>query len=162
MSNMKFDALTHSGISIGERVSIPDGLIPEDANVEMEAKKAAAITRPMVRQTKKSCSGWWAVTSKNSEALALLSACAVREKAQQILALARDDGLTHFRLDLARLPAVAALVAEVTRQAYPTLDVPSMRAGGISCMRDWIAGRCLMRKRAGRTPPNALVRLSIS
>lgn len=41
MSNMKFDALTNSGISIGERVPIPDGLIPDDANVEMEAKKAA-------------------------------------------------------------------------------------------------------------------------
>jgi GTP cyclohydrolase II len=41
MSNLKFDALTRQGIDIGERVPIPDGLIPEDANVEMMAKKAA-------------------------------------------------------------------------------------------------------------------------
>ncbi|TFH40638.1 MAG: GTP cyclohydrolase II [Lysobacterales bacterium] len=41
MSNMKFDALTRQGIEVGERVAIPDGLIPEDANVEMMAKKAA-------------------------------------------------------------------------------------------------------------------------
>ena len=41
MSNMKFDALASSGIEIGERVSIPDELIPDDAKVEMEAKKAA-------------------------------------------------------------------------------------------------------------------------
>ncbi len=61
---------------------------------------------------------------KLSEAMALLSASAVRKKAQQILALAKNDGLTHFRLDLTRLPALAGLVAEVTRQAYPTLDVP--------------------------------------
>ena len=41
MSNMKHDALTSSGIEIGERVPIPDELIPDDAKVEMEAKKAA-------------------------------------------------------------------------------------------------------------------------
>ncbi len=41
MSNMKHDALTRQGIDIGESVAIPDGLIPEDANVEMTAKKAA-------------------------------------------------------------------------------------------------------------------------
>ena len=41
MSNMKYDALAGSGIEIGERVPIPDGLVPDDASVEMEAKKAA-------------------------------------------------------------------------------------------------------------------------
>jgi GTP cyclohydrolase II len=41
MSNMKFDALAAGGIEIGERVPIPDWLVPHDASVEMEAKKAA-------------------------------------------------------------------------------------------------------------------------
>ena len=41
MSNMKFDALTRAGISVDERVSIPEDMIPEDAHVEMDAKKAA-------------------------------------------------------------------------------------------------------------------------
>jgi GTP cyclohydrolase II len=41
MSDMKFDALTRQGIEIGERVPIPDELIPADARVEMDAKKAA-------------------------------------------------------------------------------------------------------------------------
>jgi GTP cyclohydrolase II len=41
MSDMKYDAITGQGIDIGERVTIPDGLIPGDANVEMDAKKAA-------------------------------------------------------------------------------------------------------------------------
>ena len=41
MSNMKHDALVRQGIEIVERVPIPDALIPEDARVEMEAKKAA-------------------------------------------------------------------------------------------------------------------------
>ncbi len=41
MSNMKYDAITGSGIEVINRVSIPDELIPEDAQVEIEAKKAA-------------------------------------------------------------------------------------------------------------------------
>jgi GTP cyclohydrolase II len=41
MSNVKFDALTHAGIQIGERVKIPDELVPADAKVEIEAKIAA-------------------------------------------------------------------------------------------------------------------------
>ncbi len=41
MSNMKFDAITRSGIEVGTRVEIPPELIPDDAKVEMDAKKAA-------------------------------------------------------------------------------------------------------------------------
>ncbi len=41
MSNMKHDAIVRQGVAIGERVPIPDDLIPDDAQVEMEAKKAA-------------------------------------------------------------------------------------------------------------------------
>lgn len=41
MSNMKYDAIVGSGIEVVNRISIPDWLIPEDAQVEMEAKKAA-------------------------------------------------------------------------------------------------------------------------
>ncbi len=46
MSDMKYDALTGSGIEIGERVPIPDHLVPPDASVEMEAKKAAGYFTP--------------------------------------------------------------------------------------------------------------------
>ena len=46
MSNKKHDALTESGIEIGERVPIPDYLVPPDASVEMEAKKAAGYFTP--------------------------------------------------------------------------------------------------------------------
>ena len=46
MSDMKHDALASQGIEIGERIPIPDDLIPEDAKVEMEAKKAAGYFVP--------------------------------------------------------------------------------------------------------------------
>jgi GTP cyclohydrolase II len=41
MSDMKFNALERQGIEIGERIAIPDALIPADARVEMEAKVQA-------------------------------------------------------------------------------------------------------------------------
>ena len=41
MSNLKYDAITQSGIEVIERVPIPEELIPPDAWVEIEAKKAA-------------------------------------------------------------------------------------------------------------------------
>ncbi len=41
MSNMKYDAITAGGISVINRVEIPEELIPADAQVEIEAKKAA-------------------------------------------------------------------------------------------------------------------------
>ncbi|MBU3737692.1 MAG: GTP cyclohydrolase II [Rhodoferax sp.] len=46
MSNMKYDAITSAGIEVGVRVNIPDELIPADAQVEMDAKKAAGYFTP--------------------------------------------------------------------------------------------------------------------
>ena len=41
MSNMKYDAIVEQGIEIIDRIPIPDHMIPSDAKVEMDAKKAA-------------------------------------------------------------------------------------------------------------------------
>jgi GTP cyclohydrolase II len=46
MSNMKYDAIANSGIEIGERVNLPDDLIPADAQVEIDAKIAAGYFTP--------------------------------------------------------------------------------------------------------------------
>jgi GTP cyclohydrolase II len=46
MSNLKYDALIAAGIEIGERVPLPPGLVPQDAMVEIEAKKAAGYFVP--------------------------------------------------------------------------------------------------------------------
>lgn len=54
----------------------------------------------------------------------LLSARAVRERAHQLLVLGLDDKLPHFRIDLAKLDAVADLVRDVTAKAYPDGEVP--------------------------------------
>lgn len=46
MSDMKFEALVGQGIHVKERVSLPDHLVPSDAQVEMAAKKAAGYYTP--------------------------------------------------------------------------------------------------------------------
>jgi GTP cyclohydrolase II len=46
MSNMKYEAVIKSGIDIVERVPLPPELVPPDAAVELEAKKAAGYFTP--------------------------------------------------------------------------------------------------------------------
>lgn len=46
MSNMKYNAIVNSGIEVVNRVEIPPELIPADAQVEIEAKKAAGYFTP--------------------------------------------------------------------------------------------------------------------
>ena len=41
MSNVKYDAIVGSGITVDARIRIPDALIPADARVEIDAKMAA-------------------------------------------------------------------------------------------------------------------------
>jgi hypothetical protein len=57
-------------------------------------------------------------------ALSLLSAAAVRERADLLLHKGLDGELAHFRIDLRRLESAADLTLEVTRAAYPDLDIP--------------------------------------
>lgn len=60
----------------------------------------------------------------SSAARSLLSAAAVRERAHELLALARAGKLTEWRLDESCLGPTADLVAEVIRDQYPDLDIP--------------------------------------
>jgi GTP cyclohydrolase II len=41
MSDVKFNAITRSGIAVGQRVALPEDRVPEDARVELTAKIAA-------------------------------------------------------------------------------------------------------------------------
>jgi len=64
------------------------------------------------------------VTSRISKAHALLSAKAVRAKANELLARAEAGELPHWTLNLDALPACADYVTAVIRRRYPDLDVP--------------------------------------
>jgi hypothetical protein len=54
----------------------------------------------------------------------LLSASAVRAKANEVFARAESDELPHWRLQLDALPACADYVAAIIRKRYPDLNVP--------------------------------------
>ncbi len=58
------------------------------------------------------------------QARALLTAAAVRARAEQMLERGLDGSLSHFTIDLGRMDRVADAVLTVTRKAYPTLDIP--------------------------------------
>lgn len=57
-------------------------------------------------------------------ATSLLSASAVRAKANEVFARAEAGELAHWGLDLSALPACADYVAAIIRKRYPDLDVP--------------------------------------
>ncbi|MFI4965044.1 MAG: DUF1688 family protein, partial [Caulobacterales bacterium] len=57
-------------------------------------------------------------------AQSLLSAAAVRERAQDMLAAALAGEVAEWRMDLAKLGRAADLTARVVREAYPDLNVP--------------------------------------
>jgi hypothetical protein len=63
-------------------------------------------------------------SSETEQAKGLLNPAAVRERAEEMLKIGVEGGLAHWRVDLERLPAVARYVADLTRERYPTLDVP--------------------------------------
>ena len=64
------------------------------------------------------------MSNETAAAFSLLSAAAVRERSQRMLALALDDKLSNFSIDLSRLDATADRVIAITRQTYPSLNVP--------------------------------------
>src|SRR5688500_8345064 len=63
-------------------------------------------------------------TTDETTARSLLTAAAVRDRAQEMLALAEAGELAEWRLDLSRMDAAADLTAETVRANYPDLKVP--------------------------------------
>jgi Protein of unknown function (DUF1688) len=63
-------------------------------------------------------------TPLEDQALSLLSAHAVRERAQRMRALSEAGELQHWRIDAARLDAVADFVTETIWDNYPLLNIP--------------------------------------
>ncbi|MDO9413925.1 MAG: URC4/urg3 family protein [Pseudolabrys sp.] len=64
------------------------------------------------------------MTPDSTAAFSLLSAEAVRTRAQHMLSLGLDDKLPNFRVDLTQIDPVAERVIAVTKQAYPSLEIP--------------------------------------
>jgi hypothetical protein len=147
MSNMKYDAITGSGIEVGERVDIPDELIPPDARVEIDAKVAAGYFTPgAVPDTEelKKAKGRGLDDTDRPEAAAaeLRSTTAIRERARQLLERARAGESRWFSMHDDALQAAAAEVAGITHVRFPDLKIPfhsrwrHFEAGGVDRKAD--------------------------
>ena len=85
-------------------------------------------------------------SSEAALAQSLLSARAVRERAQEMLALGEAGALAHWRVDRTKLDRVAAYVLETMRRNYPSLDIPfharwrHFTAGGVDCWAKLASG----------------------
>ena len=131
MSDMKYDARRAAGIEIVERVPIPDDLIPPDAHVEIDAKKAAGyFTEGAVPRRERAREGQGPGPrgmsgsrdrGDDAQVRYLRSAGAIRERCEAIHALALKGDLEHWSIDAGRLDAVAERVVKTTRAAYPDL-----------------------------------------
>ncbi len=64
------------------------------------------------------------VAATDKDALSLLTAEAVRSRAQTMLDVGLRDGLTHFHIDLDRMEATADAVLATIRKSYPSLEIP--------------------------------------
>ncbi len=77
-----------------------------------------------------------------AEATWLLTTNAVSERSNNILIAGLDGELEHFRIVEEKLPAAARYVADVTRERFPSLDIPPhsrwrhFHAGGRDLWRD--------------------------
>jgi Protein of unknown function (DUF1688) len=64
------------------------------------------------------------VSNDTAAALTLLTAAAVRERAAVVLEAGLAGQLDHFSVDPGRLAQAADLTVAITRDAYPSLDIP--------------------------------------
>jgi GTP cyclohydrolase II len=152
MSNLKYDALIAAGIEIGERVPLPPDLVPPDAMVEIEAKKAAGYFAPeseMPVSGESLCQVWLDVTSRITDWIQRASARArkttVRRRpyetrAQRLLALALDGRLDDWTVDLDGLAPTADFVAGSFASDIRAWMCRCIRAGGISSSAVAICG----------------------
>src|SRR5215471_1733351 len=101
----------------------------QDGGRLLHARRRAERCRPQVNHRARTYRDLTLLAARHddvdaSAALALLSAQAVRERANEMLELGLANALTNFRVDAGRLQPAADFVANVIRENYPGLHVP--------------------------------------
>ncbi|CAK0900899.1 unnamed protein product [Prorocentrum cordatum] len=109
MSNEKYEAITGAGITVMQRVDLPNDYIKESMMVELNAKIA---------------SGYHWGGKAVGGAAGLEQLVQVREQCFKVYELGKQGGLAFFTVDESKMPAAVAATEEVIRRRYPTLQVP--------------------------------------
>jgi len=124
MSSEKYEAISGLGISVMQRIDLPDSWVPPAATVEITAKISAGYHKESLEDL----------------ADRLRQPEAIREQCGCIMALAKEDKCNHFSLDMTKIPEIVKYVLAVIQKNYPTLQIPHhsrlrhFEAGGIDRM----------------------------
>eukprot|EP00747_Dinoflagellata_sp_TGD_P208717 gnl/TRDRNA2_/TRDRNA2_82163_c2_seq1.p1 gnl/TRDRNA2_/TRDRNA2_82163_c2~~gnl/TRDRNA2_/TRDRNA2_82163_c2_seq1.p1 ORF type:complete len:565 (+),score=109.16 gnl/TRDRNA2_/TRDRNA2_82163_c2_seq1:242-1696(+) len=110
MSNEKYEAITGAGITVMQRVSLPEDYVKDSMRVELDAKIASGYHSDGL--------------SKDKIAAELNELGAIRKQCTRLYHLALKGSLQHFTLDESKLPAVVDVVQKTMQEQYPKGDVP--------------------------------------
>jgi GTP cyclohydrolase II len=110
MSSEKYDAITNVGITVAQRVALPDTYVPKNAHVEINAKVASGYHSD-------------SVDSKGIVAN-LKQLSSIRERCSLVYDLAKKGETRHFTLHPEKMGDVVDRVIAETKRAYPQLQVP--------------------------------------
>lgn len=110
MSNEKYEAIVGAGITVMERVSLPEDYIKESMRVELDAKVASGY-----HQTE---------LPKDKIARDLRQLGRTREQCLRIYELAQKGSLAHFALDESKMSVAVDAVEQTIKANYPDLDIP--------------------------------------
>lgn len=129
MSNEKYEAIVGAGITVMERVSLPEDYIKESMRVELDAKVASGY-----HQTE---------LPKDQIARELRQLGKTRAQCQRIYDLAQKGELAHLHLEESKLSAAVDATEQTIRAHYPKLDIPihsRMRHFGDARITDLVKG----------------------
>jgi len=114
MSSEKYEAIVEAGITVNQRVSLPDEYVPKNAKVEVMAKIAA---------------GYHAETklddARQSETIdALRDLRTIRKQCSRIFKLAKKNELTYFQLNISKFDDCVKTVLDCIKEHYPDNNIP--------------------------------------
>lgn len=110
MSSDKYDAIVGAGITVMQRVPLPEDYVPEGAMVEITAKIASGYASNE--------------TVTDDTIRGLMTTDAVRAVTRRIYDLAKAGETKYFALHHEKLAETADFVADVMRKNYPDLNIP--------------------------------------
>jgi GTP cyclohydrolase II len=109
MSNEKYEAITGAGITVMQRVDLPEDYIKDSMKVELDAKIASGYHSDNI--------------DREGIASELIQLDAIRVQCGKIYELAKKGELGFFTVDESKLPAAVAATEKSLRARYPSLKV---------------------------------------
>jgi len=110
MSNEKYEAIVGAGITVMQRVDLPEDYVKESMKVELEAKIASGYHSDSI--------------DKDAIAKSLTQLAAIRHQCTRVYELAKKGQLGFFTVDESKMPAAVEATAKAIRERYPSLKVP--------------------------------------